>query len=426
MMFLFQIQLPAQKEKKEEALQALKAKHFSSAVKICLKELEKKPDDYEVQFILARAYAFSGQWDKAEKVINEILKDHPKNIDVLLLKARIQAWRENYSKAKNGFKHILSLDQKNEGALIGLADTAVWQGNLKEAEDIYLKILEESPERSEIYYKLGLVYRNVGNHVKAREYIREAVKISPDKIEYKDALKNIHPKFKDKFEFRYHHNIQTFSDNRKDYIDNQFILYLNIQNIQTSILLWLDRTKRFNTKDHQYKLELYPKLWSKSYGHFYYTFSPESIHYPSSSYLAEIYQNFLSSAEISLGYRRMHFKENPVSIYTGSLGYYWNQYYSWLRLYYTPEEKGSSLSWTANIRRYFSIDNYIFMGFGMGSRPFEIMTIDDLWTSRAQTFLAGFNFCILKNLRIQFFYSHRNEKEGLKRNSFLIISGFRF
>jgi len=426
MLFLFQIQILAQEDKKVEALQALKAKHFSTAIYICLEELAKNPDDYEFQFILARAYSFSGQWDRADEIISNILKDHPGNIDVLLLKARIQGWRKNFCEAKDEFKYILSLEPKNEEALTGLADTAQWEGNFKEAEKIYLGILEEFSDKPEIYYKLGLIYRNMGNYKKARAFISEAAKISPESEEYKKAFKNTNPKISDNHEFRYQHNIQAFNDNREDYIDNQFMLYLNIQKVQTSMLFWFDQTKRFGSTDHQYKLELYPRLWPKSYGHFYYTFSPNSIHYPSSSYLLEAYQSLLSSAEVSLGYRRMNFKENPVSIYSGSLGYYWNQYYSWLRIYYTPEEEGNSLSWTAHIRRYFSIDDYVFFGFGVGSRPFEIMTLDELWTSQTQIFLAGFNFFILKRLRIQFFYTHQDEKQGLKRNSFLIISGFRF
>lgn len=426
MMFLFSLQLLAQNEEKEEAIRALKTKHFSTAIKICLKGLQKFPDDYEFQFILARAYAFSKQWDKADQTINQILKCHPENTDVLLLKSRIHAWKGNHSKAKKGFKHILSLNPKNEEALMGLADIARWQGNFEKAENIYLEILNRSPERADIYYQLGIIYRNMGKHAKAKKFLTKAVAISPDVDEYKNALRNIHPKFRDIFEFRYHYNIQNFNDNRKDYIDNQFNLYLNIQKIQTSVLLWIDQTKRFNTKDTQYKFELYPRLWQKSYGHFYFTYSPKSKHYPSSSYLAEIYQNFFTSSEFSLGYRKMNFTENHVSIYTGSLGYYWNQYYSWLRLYYTPEETGNSLSWTANIRRYFSTDDYIFFGFGFGSRPFEVMTADDLWSTQTQIFLAGFNFFVFRNLRIQFFYTHRGEKKGLKRNSFLMISGLRF
>ncbi|MFO7980855.1 MAG: YaiO family outer membrane beta-barrel protein [Candidatus Aminicenantes bacterium] len=424
--FLFLMQLFAQVEKKEEARQALEAKNFSGAIEICLIQLEKNPDDYEFQYILARAYAFSDQWNKAHQIINEMLKYHPANIDVLLLKARIQAWQGFYSEAKKGFHHILSLDPKNKEALRGLADTAYWQGNLKEAENIYLKLLDESSKKADLYHQLGILYRNMGNYAKARKYLTEAVAISPDVEAYKHTLRNIHHKFKDRFEFRYHHNIQTFNDNRKDYIDNQFNLYLNIQKLQTSMLLWIDQTKRFDTRDHQYKFEIYPRLWKNSYTHFYYSFSPKAVHYPSSSYFIELYQYFLSSAEFSLGYRKMNFRENPASIYTGSLGYYWNQYYSWLKWYYTPKEKGNSLSWSLNIRRYFSTDNYIFLGFGIGFRPFEIMTLDDLWFAQTQLFLAGFNFFVMKRIRIQFFYTYQGEKEGLKRNSFLLISGFRF
>lgn len=72
------------------------------------------------------------------------------------------------------------------------------------------------------------------------------------------------------------------------------------------------------------------------------------------------------------------------------------------------------------------MDNYVFLGYGIGSRPFEIMTLDDLWSTQTQLFLAGFNFFVIKNIRIQFFYTYQGEKQGLKRNSFLLISGVRF
>jgi YaiO family outer membrane protein len=173
-------------------------------------------------------------------------------------------------------------------------------------------------------------------------------------------------------------------------------------------------------------IELYPHLWKKAYGYIDILFSPEAIHYPNSSYTLELYQSFLGSAEISLGYRRMNFEIEPVNVFLGSVGYYVGNYYPYVRWYYTPEDEGNNFSWFVNLRRYFTKNNYLALGYGQGSRPFEIITIEDVFVRKSWIFLAEWDWTILKRIHLKVQFTHRNEEDGPTRNALFVATGYRW
>lgn len=412
--------------KKEKALQALRSKDYSTAIKTCLSQLKTDPENYYYNFILSQSYAFSRQWDQALDIIDRMLNLHPLNTDLLLFKSRILSWKEDYEEAEYGYREVLRLNPNDIDAMKGLAEITSWKKKYPEAIEKYQRILKLEPDNAEIYFRIGSIYLWDGNCNKAKENFRKAINFDPENEKYKSALNKVYLRFEEKSEIRYQHKIQSFSDKRNNYLDRQLVFNFKIPQDLASLLLKYNQTKRFNEWDVQYGIELYPRLWARAYGYFDFNYSPKAIHYPYTSYLVEIYQALFSSTEVSLGYRRMNFRSNPVSIYLGSLGYYVGKYYSFFRWYYTPKERGNFLSWILNIRRYFSKDNYLFIGYGQGSRPFEVITLEDLLVSRSWIFLAGFDWYFLKRIKLQFFFSHRNEKGDLKRNTFFVITGYRW
>lgn len=411
---------------KEKALHALQLKDYSTTIKICLQQLESTPNDYDFNFMLSKAYAYSGEWDKALEILNKMLILYPKNIDLLLSCSRIDSWKGNFEEAESGYNEVLKLSPNNIEALTGIAEIATWKKNHTKAIEIYQRILQLDPSLPDTYYRIGKIYQWDGNYSKAKENFKKALNLSPENKEYKLALDKATPHFEEKFEIRYQYTNESFNDGRPDYIDNQFVFGFRIPQELGSLFLKYNRTKRFNKQDVQYEIELYPRLWPRAYSFLDFNYSSKAIHYPRTSYLVEIYQALFTSMEISLGYRRMNFKADTVSIYLGSIGYYLGNYYSFLRYYYIPQEKSTSFSWIFNMRRYFSKDNYVFMSYGQGSRPIEIVTAEDLFTYQNRIFLVGFDWYFLKGIKLQFHFSHRSEENGLKRNTFLVITGYRW
>ena len=66
---------------KEKALQAIKAEDYQTAINICRREIESEPDNYEFNFILSRAYAYSRQYQRALDSLSRMLEIYPENLD---------------------------------------------------------------------------------------------------------------------------------------------------------------------------------------------------------------------------------------------------------------------------------------------------------------------------------------------------------
>lgn len=411
---------------KEKALQALITKDYDTAINISIQQLESSPESYDFNFILSRAYAYSGQWEKALSILNKMLNLHCENTDLLLFRSRIQAWKGNYNEAKLGYQKVLMLSPRNIEAMIGRAEIACWKSEFKEALNIYRKALQHEPDNAEIYFRIGRIYQWQGNYSMAKKNFTKAAGLDPENEEFRLALNRASPHLGDQFEIRYQHKNEGFNDGRNNYIDHQLTFGFKISDEIGSLFLKYNRTERFNERDDQYGVELYPHLWTGAYGYMDISYSQHAIHFPRTSYLIELYQALLPSTEMSLGYRRMNFEAKAISIYLGSFGYYFGNYYSYLRWYYSPEERGRTLSWTVNVRRYFSKDDYLFLGYGQGSRPFNVMMLEDIFITQSWIFLVGGDWCFLKRIRLRLEYFHISEESGLKRNAFLIITGYRW
>ncbi len=411
---------------REKAMRALEGKDYRTAIAICRSELATDPDHYEFGFILSRAYAYSGQWDQALEVLARLLVLYPDNADLILLRSRIQAWKGLYEEADAGFRRILVNDPENKEALIGRAEIASWQNDFGDAGEKYRKVLVLAPDDPDLHFRIGRVYLWSGNYSEARRYLGKACELDPDKVVYERALKNARPAFTNDYELRAQYQNEGFSDDRGNYTGQQAVFSIKVSPRLGSVHLKYDRTRRFGESDSRFGIELYPHLWKKAYGYIDFGYSPEAVHFPRTSYALEIYQSLLGASEVSLGFRRMNFPSQDVSIYLGSFGYYLGSFYPFLRWYYTPDDEGRNFSWTVNVRKYFTEGSYLALGYGQGSRPFDIITIEDMFVQESRIFLAEWNWFFWKRIRLQVQFTHRNEKDGPTRNAVFVTTGYRW
>lgn len=411
---------------REKAIRALEGEDYRTAIAICRNELASDPDHYEFGFILSRAYAYSGEWDQALEVLTRMLTLYPGNGDLILLRSRIQAWKGRYEEAEAGFRALLAKDPENKEALIGSAEIASWKKDFGDAKEKYRKALGLAPEDPDLYYRIGRVYLWDGNYSEASRSFRKACELDPDNVVYERALKNARPAFTNDYELRVQYQNEGFSDDRGNYTGQQAVFSIKVSPRFGSVHLKYDRTRRFGEPDSQFGIELYPHLWKKAYGYIDFGYSPEAVHFPRTSYALEMYQSLLGASEVSLGYRRMNFPSQAVSIYLGSFGYYLGSFYPYLRWYYTPDDEGSNFSWTVNVRKYFTEGSYLALGYGQGSRPFDIITIEDALVRKSRIFLAEWNWFFWKRLRLRVQFTHRNEKDGPTRNALFVATGYRW
>lgn len=413
-----------QEDIRERAAAAIRAENYEAAIGLCLEGLRQNHADYELNFLLARAYAFSGRWDEALRMLDDLALAHPENTDILLFRARIKSWKHDYEAAQNEYSEVLRLSPGNSEALIGLAEIASWQGRYAEALALYERVRDRDPAKAETYFRIGRVYLWSGNYDRARSNFTKAGSLDPQNKEYQRMLKSATPRFHDQYEVRTEYQAESFSDGRRDYVDHRLALQFRLSNVGP-LILKATRTARYSSRDYQYGFEFYPRLWSRAYAYLEGTYSPQPLYFPKTSFLAEVYQGISSGWDFSLGYRRMNFAAQSANVALGSIGRYIGPYIAFFRWYYTPNSEGDAISWTLNLRRYFSDSSYIYSAYGRGSKPFDIVSLEDYSVSRSWVFFAGLDWIIRQIIRVQFNYSHRNEGK-LRRNLFFVVAGYRW
>ncbi|MFO7865749.1 MAG: tetratricopeptide repeat protein [Candidatus Aminicenantes bacterium] len=410
----------------EKAQKALQEGEYERAIQLCQEGLEESPNDYQLNFILARAYAFSGEYKKAGEAGDILLSLFPENTDVLLFMARLNAWDKNYQEAAQGYRLVLEIQPGNLEARIGLAELAAWQGKYREAVQLYQEILVDDQQNHQAVFRLGQVYLWQGNRQKAREYFRRALSLDPGNPRYQEALRSALSFIKRRSGLYYDFSLEKFSDKRQDYRDDRLVLELLLPENRGNILFKIGQTSRFNQKDYQYGLEAYPLISRATYGHFEFFHSSPGVHFPLTLYHLELYQRVLGSGELSLGYRRYNFETESVPFYVGSAGIYRGPYYAFLRCLVSSSEEGSEFTWVIQGRRYFSPVNFIYLGYGQGSRPVEIVTLEDFLAGRSSLFLAGGDWIFWQSFRFRVQWLFRKDSSGLQRNSLFLSLGYVF
>jgi YaiO family outer membrane protein len=409
----------------DRAQRALKQKDYGSAITICLDLLESAPGDYDVNFLLVQAYSRSGERDKALARLEKMSSLFPRNGDVILFTARILAWKGRSAEALEKYKEVLGFDPANEEALVGTADIAARRKDFPAARAILQRVLQRNPRNADAYYHLGLVDQWQGDRGRAREEFEKAVALDPANDDYKIFLTSATPRLQRRLELRYGHEVEGWSDGRADFQDDQVVLLFGLPQDAGVMILKYNQTHRFGETDRQFEAEAYPRLWTKTYARLDLTYSPEAVYYPRLSALVEIYQGLFSAAEVSLGVWHMSFADRPVTLVLGSLGYYLGNYYPYVRLNYGSENGNSTFSWALNLRRYFSTDNFISVGYGHGTRLLEDLTVQDLLATPGNITLAGVTWYIFGNIRLEFQFS-RTSDQNLTRNTFEFTTGYRW
>ncbi|MBN1939711.1 MAG: YaiO family outer membrane beta-barrel protein [Candidatus Aminicenantes bacterium] len=404
----------------------LRAKKYEAVIAACRRQLSASPGDYEFRFLLSRAYAFSNRWDEALDVLGGLLADNPKNTDVLIFQARIRLWKKEYEKAEAGWNRVLEIRPGDVEALTGLGDLAFVRGDDSLALIYYQQVIQVAPDSPAGYFGSSRVYKARGEFHQARSAMRTVMALDPKNPDYKNAWNTASLPVPNQFGFRYQYRVERFGDGRDDYINNQILFHFKVPRSIGSLIAKYNHTVRFGRSDTQFGLEIYPKLWTKSYGYIDIGYSPRAVHYPETTVLAELFFSLIPSTEMSLGVWHMNFTDNRVSLIVGSVGYYFGNYYTVFRGTYNPDPDKRSFSWTAQIKRFFTDQNYLYLGYGRGARPYEIITVQDLLIRPSWEFMAGLAWHFFGVIRLDVHFSTIQEEGGPRKDSLSISPGLRW
>ena len=333
--------------------------NHKSAKELLLQLISKEPDNWEAQTLLARAYSWNGQYDKARDAFNKV---------IAVERNRESVW---VSAIKN------ELYAKNEATALGLANKAlIYLKNSTAVERLQQMALEriKSKEYPEFgwYNKESTLRTNKASKKELKEKtdlpLTTAEAITEE--EPSGAIKPITPVDMDVQNNRVAiRNAFTVYDQRYDPMLYSSISYRR-QTLAGSIIPRVNYSNRLGKNGLQYDLDFYPKFSKRFYAYINYGYSNATI-YPNHKLGGDLYVNLPWAMEFSAGGRYINYDTKNVSVITNSVGHYRGNYYFSLRSYITPRPDNlTRVSGNVLVRKYLrDAENYMGVNFGMGFSP---------------------------------------------------------
>jgi len=411
---------------REDVQQALVAGDHGKAIALALEALRSDPENAEIRFLLARAYAYTGRWDEAEAILGRLLAEHPADADLIVFKARLLCWRKDLDGAEKTFRRALEVQPRSADALAGLADLASWRGDLDAALVFSRQALDLDANHAGALFRVGSVLLWQGDYGRARGYLARAVELEPKNEDFRRALARAVPLYVRRSEVWLSCRNEHWSDGRPDSSDLQLSVLTGLFNDRVKIVAKAGRAWRAGGHDDHVGLEAYPLLWKGAYGYVDLSVAPKAELVPSSSVHAEVYQALLKRYEVSLGVRRTDFAGGAVTMVAASGAAYWGPWYPNVRVSWAGAAAETGFTWMAGARRYFSGASYAWAGFGHGSRSLETGSIEAVLAGPAWFVEAGFDLYVFRDIKVRGYVSRRAASGADDSTSFALVTGFRF
>lgn len=153
-----------------------------------------------------------------------------------------------------------------------------------------------------------------------------------------------------------------------------------------SIIGRANLANRFATSGSQIEVDAYPRTSKTTYLYLNAGYSQSSI-FPEWRFGGEVFASLPNAWEASLGFRQLRFGGDPVTLYTGTVGHYFGNFWASLRPYVRFKAGGSSASAGLTLRRYFEdADNYLGLRASSGSSPTDNITPDAIARTNSSSF----------------------------------------
>jgi YaiO family outer membrane protein len=313
-------------------------------------------------FQQARELAYSGQRIEARKICEEILEDHPDAVEVKTLLGRTYAWDKDYDKAREVLQDALADKPSDLDARSALIDVELWSGHPEAARDLATEGLDHHPDSGDLLFRRARSLYSLGETREALSAVEQAVGADPENREavklYRRLLGQMLPN-KIGVDF----GMEWFDDGTDPWQQGR-IAYRRYMS-WGSLVGRLNLARRFGKNGSQFEVDAYPDVAANTYAYLNVGVSSGGL-FPELRYGAELFHNFKGGWEGSLGFRRLDFESNGVTIYTGSVSKYQGKYWIELRPQYVTKLSGRSFSGRVRVRRFFN-DRFEFIELSAGT-----------------------------------------------------------
>jgi tetratricopeptide (TPR) repeat protein len=157
--------------------------------------LENNPEDQEVILNLALGCSQSGNFPKAEALVNSILQRDPEQGAALWIRGKIRLQKHQPHDARPDLEKALSKGGEQyyyPRARYQLAKCDLELGKFEEALQLFQESRRDEPENSRVLFGLGRCYWFLGRWDEASEAFREVLRLQSDHLDALSQLAYIH------------------------------------------------------------------------------------------------------------------------------------------------------------------------------------------------------------------------------------------
>ncbi len=328
--------------------------------------------DADELFDRARKLAFNSQRDSARQLLKLALQESPNYVDIRIFYARTLAWDGLRNEARQEMKTVFSQKPFNTEALLFAIDVELWDDKPSEALKICVTALRKFPNHEEFLLQKAKILRDLNRENEALITLTILEDINPSNPE----VPKIRESIKSNFIMQGISASESYDWYNKVYDPNHLVaLQYNRSTYFGSVIARLNYRNTRGKDGFQIEVDAYPRIVSGIYAYISYGFAGTSSSLFSEHRAGlEAFFKLPESFEGSFGARYLNFGTgNDITIYTGSLGYYYKDYWFSLRPFVTPSSISFSRSINITSRWYYdgTADEYASMKAGAGFSPDE-------------------------------------------------------
>lgn len=160
-----------------QGLTQLQAGHADSAVSVFEQALQMKPGHSKAQINLARSYLKAKEFEKAQKVIEEVLASDSTNADAHLVYGRVLQNTGKKEEAIEAYETSVDLREDNPYAYNNLGLIYLIDRDYESALTNLEKAVEQKEDIAFFHNNLGMAYEGLNEFQKARGSFRTAIEI---------------------------------------------------------------------------------------------------------------------------------------------------------------------------------------------------------------------------------------------------------
>lgn len=175
----------------------LKSQFAPSPTKVGIREsLEKYKNNAPKLIEDAYEATLLGHLEAALVLYKEALVLQPENLSVMFSIGSIYQRQNDYYQAKNYYKQVLEKNINHKKALNNYINL-ISEEDPEEAEATLKELLDIDPSFHPIHAQIGVFYAKQQEYPQAIKYLRQAIILDPDNVEYKYNLGVVYDRNKD-------------------------------------------------------------------------------------------------------------------------------------------------------------------------------------------------------------------------------------